>query len=187
MWNLMHTPGGAQARSLLLAALLIATATDLHRRRIPNLLTLLTALVAVVLHGIYGGLGDAGASLLSLLGWFGLGFGYYRTVAGKEIGAGDIKLVMATAACIGFFPAAYVTCVSLALLILWLFLRWIVQGTARANFTGLFRWIYVSAMPGVDKVHFRPVGMVDRTPHAPFMLLSALLCYQLYQAGYLGR
>lgn len=183
MLNLIHTPGWTPVRWLLLATLLIATATDLHRRRIPNLLTLLTALAAVVLHGIYGGLADAGASLLSLLGWFGLGFCYYRTLAGKEIGAGDIKLVMATAACIGFFPAAYVTCVSLGLLILWLFLRWIVQGTARANFTGLFRWIYVSAMPGVEKVHFRPVGMVDRTPHAPFMLISALLCYLLTTTG----
>jgi Flp pilus assembly protein protease CpaA len=186
MLNLLHTPGSAPVRTLLLAALLLATATDLHRRRIPNLVTLSTALTAVVLHGIYGGVFAAGASLLSLLGWFGLGFFYYRTLAGKEIGAGDIKLVMATAACIGFLPAAYMTCLSLGLLLLWLFLRWVVQGTARANFGGLIRWIYVSAMPGVEKVHFRPVGMVDRTPHAPFMLLSALLCYYLYKSGSLG-
>jgi Flp pilus assembly protein protease CpaA len=187
MLNLLQTPGAAPVRLLLLAALLLATATDLHRRRIPNLLTLPTALAAVVLHGAYGGLAAAGASLLSLLGWFGLGFFYYRTLAGKEIGAGDIKLVMALAAGLGFLPAAYVTCLSLALLLLWLFLRWFVQGTARANFTGLLRWIYVSALPGVEKVHFRPVGMVDQTPHAPFLLLSAVLCDYLYHAGHLGR
>lgn len=186
MLNLLHAPGSAPIRTLLLAALLLATATDLHRRRIPNLITMPTALLAVVLHGVYGGFFAAAASLLSLLGWFGLGFFYYRTLAGKEIGAGDIKLVMATAACLGFLPAAYLICLSLALLLVWLFLRWVVQGTARINFGGLIRWLYISAMPGVEKAHFRPVGMVDRTPHAPFMLLSALLCSYLYQSGYLG-
>jgi hypothetical protein len=31
------------------------------------------------------------------------------------------------------------------------------------------------------------VGMVDQTPHAPFLLLSAVLCDYLYHAGHLGR
>ena len=86
---------------------------------------------------------------------------------------------MAIAACIGFVPAAYLTLISLTLLLAWLFLRWLVQGTARENFAGLFRWLYVTAMPGTQKAHFRPVGMVDKTPHAPFLLLSALLGYLL--------
>jgi Flp pilus assembly protein protease CpaA len=179
MLNLLDAPAAAAVRLLLAAALLIATATDLHRRRIPNLLTLPTTLLAIVLHGVYGGPAAAAASLLAMLGWFGLGFLYYRTLAGQEIGAGDIKLVMAISACIGFVPAAYVTLLSLTLLLAWLFLRWLVQGTARTNFAGLFRWLYVTAMPGTQKAHFRPVGMVDKTPHAPFLLLSALLGYLL--------
>jgi Flp pilus assembly protein protease CpaA len=185
--NLLHAQGFAAIRILLLIVLVIATITDLHRRRIPNLLTVPAALIAIILHGIYGGIGAAGASAVAFFGWFGLGFFFYRTVAGREIGAGDIKLVMATGACIGFFPAAYVTFASLVLLLLWLFGRWVVAGTARENFAGLFRFMQVTATPGVEKEHFRPVGMEDRTPHAPFMLLGALLCYALWTGGLLLR
>lgn len=185
MLNLLHSSGFTVIRVLLLIALLIATATDLHRRRIPNLVTLPLALAAIIVHGVYGGFFGALASLLSFFAWFGLGFLFYKTVAGKEIGAGDIKMVMGTAACIGFMPAGYVTFISLVLLILWLFLRWLWQGTARVNFARLFAWLYVTATPDSEKLHFRPVGMDDRTPHAPFMLLSAIICYFLYQKGFI--
>jgi prepilin peptidase CpaA len=184
MFNLLHAAGFPFARVLLLVALSLATVTDLRRRRIPNLLTMPTALVAIVAHGVAGGLAEMAASLLAFIAWFVLGFLYYRTIAGKEIGAGDIKMVMATAACIGFMPAAYVTFVSLVLLLLWLFLRWFVQGTWRTNFSGLFTWLYVTATPNGERQHFKPVGMVDRTPHAPFMLLGALICYYLHRHGF---
>ncbi len=183
--NLLHSEGFAFIRMLLLTALVLASITDLHRRRIPNWLTFSTALAAIIAHGVYGGLFAAGASLLAFLAWFALGFLYYRTLAGKEIGAGDIKMIMAIGACLGFLPAAHVTFVSLVLLILWLFVRWVVTGTARENFSRFFKFLWVTATPNTEKIHFQPVGMVDRTPHAPFMLLSALLCYYLRQKGIL--
>lgn len=186
MTNLLDAPGAATVRVIFLVALAAATVTDLRQRRIPNLLTLPLALVAMVTHGIYGGIGAALASLLAFLSWFALGYIYYRSIAGREIGAGDIKLIMAMASCLGFMPAAYITFVSLVLLILWLFLRWLVQGTARANFAGLRAWLYSTATPGTERIHFRPVGMVDRTPHAPFMLLSALICYFWWHFLHLG-
>ncbi len=180
---LTSAPAETPIRYLLLIALIMATVIDLKRRRIPNLITFPTALLAFVLHGVYGGASTFASSFLAFLMWFFLGFLFYRTVAGKEIGAGDIKLVMAISACVGFLPAAYMTFISLVLAIAFLFLRWIVQGTAQANFSLLYRWAAATATPGMEKVHFRPVGMEDKTPHAPFLLASALLSYWLYQRG----
>jgi Flp pilus assembly protein protease CpaA len=185
--ELLSAPGFNTIRFLLLAVLILASVTDLHRRRIPNLFTFPTALLAFIVHAASGGLAVLVASVLAFLAWFALGFLFYRTLAGREIGAGDIKLVMATSACIGFIPAAYVTFVSLLLVVLWLFVRWIAQGTAGANFSGLYAWLRALATPGLQRIHFRPVGMVDRTPHAPFMLLGAVICYTLYRNGILIR
>lgn len=183
MFSLLHAPGFALVKMLLLLALALAAASDLRTRRIPNLLTVPLALVFIIAHGVCGGPGYAVASLLAWLAWFCLGYLFYRTLAGREIGAGDIKLVMATAAGIGFMPAAYVTFVSLTLLVAWLFVRWIAQGTARANFSGLYAWLHATAIPNAEKAHFRPVGMVDQTPFAPFLLLGTLLCYWLQLRG----
>ncbi len=184
--QLLTAPGAAAIRVLLLSILVIATITDLRRRRIPNLLTFPAALLAFGVHAGYGGWRLGVASVLAYLLFFALGFLYYRTVAGKEIGAGDIKLLMTTSACIGFLPAAYVMFCSLVLVLLWLVLRWLVQGTARENFAQLYAWLGATVTPGAAKRHFRPVGMVDRTPHAPFMLAAALLCFYLERKGVLS-
>jgi len=182
---LVTSPAQTPIRYLLLVALILATVVDLKRRRIPNLITFPTALFAFVLHGVYGGAAAVASSLLAFLMWFLFGFLFYRTVAGKEIGAGDIKLVMAISACVGFLPAAYMTFISLVLAIAFLFVRWVLQGTAPANFSLLYRWAAATATSGTEKAHFRPVGMEDKTPHAPFLLAAALLSYWLYQRGLL--
>jgi len=184
-FNLLAAPGFAVIRILLLIVLVIAAASDLHRRRIPNFLTFPTALAALIVHAVYGGVAALGASFLAFLAWFALGFLFYRTAAGKEIGGGDIKLIMAMSACIGFMPTAYIAFISLSLVLLWLLVRWIAQGTIRANLSGLYAWLGATATPGLEKAHFRPVGMVDRTPLGPFMLAAALLCFYLHTKGLL--
>ena len=182
-FDLSRAAGAPAATIVLLGMLLVATATDLHRQRIPNLLTLPAALVAFVVHGVYGGLPGLASSLLAFLIWFILGFFFYRMAAGKQIGGGDIKMVMATSACIGCLPAARVTFVSLLLVVLWLFVRWTAQRTLGANLSGLRSWLATTLTPGIEKTHFRPVGMVDRTPHAPFMLAASLLLIYLHRRG----
>ncbi len=182
-FDMSRAAGAPAAAIVLLGMLLIATATDLHRQRIPNLLTLPAALVAFVVHGVYGGLPGLLSSLLAFLIWFILGFLFYRMAAGKQIGGGDIKMVMATSACIGCLPAARVTFVSLLLVVLWLFVRWTAQRTLGANLSGLRSWLATTLTPGIEKTHFRPVGMVDRTPHAPFMLAASLLLIYLHSRG----
>jgi Flp pilus assembly protein protease CpaA len=182
-YELVSAPAFSAVRFLLLASLVLATVTDLRRRKILNIVTFPTALVAFIMHGAYGGFSSLIGSVLAYLSWFVLGFLFYRTVAGKQVGAGDIKMLMAMSACIGFMPAACVVFLSMSMLILWLFIRWVVQGTARANFAGLGRWLGTTLTPGTEKGHFVPVGMVDRTPQAPFMLASALLCYYLNRKG----
>ena len=182
-FDLSAAPAASAAAVVLLTMLVVATVTDLRRRRIPNIVTLPAALAAFIVHAAYGGVWGLACSLLAFLGWFVLGFLFYRMAAGRQIGGGDIKMVMATAACIGAMPAARLTFVSLVLVLLWLFLRWTAQRTLGANLVGLRAWLAATLTPGVEKVHFRPVGMVDRTPHAPFMLAAALLVYCLHRNG----
>lgn len=181
--DLSAAPAAPAIAIVLFAMLVVATITDLRRRRIPNLVTMPAALVAFIVHGAYGGGWGFASSLLAFLIWFVLGFLFYRMAAGKQIGGGDIKMVMATAACIGAMPAARVTFVSLLLVLFWLFLRWTAQRTLGANLAGLRAWLAATLTPGVEKVHFKPVGMIDRTPHAPFMLAAALLVEYLHRHG----
>lgn len=87
------------ARWTLLAAMLVsAAATDLHARRIPNVLTLAGCVVGLLIGAIAGGIPgffDAGQGLLlafalSLPFWL---FGW--------VGAGDVKLIAAVGAFVG--------------------------------------------------------------------------------------
>lgn len=171
--NLLSTRGGLAAAALLLMLLLFATLTDLQRRRIPNWLTVPGLLAGLLLHGIVGGLDGFVSSLGGALLWFVVGFSFYSKVGG--IGAGDIKLVIAAAALTGAIPTLYLAVFSLGLQVLWLFGRWLLSGHAGQNFRNLFVWIQVTFVRGGPKIHFVPAGLPDKSPHAPFMLLAALL------------
>jgi len=83
---------------LVLGACAIAVATDLRSRRIPNWLTAALAVAALGLHAA-GGLAAVGIALAILVGVMFLGliafsFGW--------LGGGDVKLLAAGAAALGF-------------------------------------------------------------------------------------
>jgi prepilin peptidase CpaA len=83
---------------LVLGACAIAVATDLRFRRIPNALTATLAVAALALHGA-NGLAAFGIALATLVGVMFLGliafsFGW--------LGGGDVKLLAAGAAALGF-------------------------------------------------------------------------------------
>lgn len=83
----------------LITILLISSVTDLYSRRIPNIVTLPTILIAPCFHSLLGGvdgflfsLGGAAAGFALLLIPYLLG----------GMGAGDVKLMCATGAVLGF-------------------------------------------------------------------------------------
>jgi prepilin peptidase CpaA len=83
---------------LVLGACAIAVATDLRSRRIPNVLTAALAVAALGLHAT-SGLAGFGVALATLVGVLFLGlvafsFGW--------LGGGDVKLLAAGAAALGF-------------------------------------------------------------------------------------
>jgi prepilin peptidase CpaA len=85
-------------QSVALAVAILAAATDLRSRRIPNMLTFGAALVAFVLHAFISGWTGLG---LSLAGWLvGAAF-FFPFFALGGMGAGDVKLVGALGACLG--------------------------------------------------------------------------------------
>ncbi len=83
---------------LVLAACALAVATDVATRRIPNFLTAGLALAALTLHAFAGwtSFGIACATMIGvlLLGFVAFSFGW--------LGGGDVKLLAAGAAALGF-------------------------------------------------------------------------------------
>lgn len=180
--NLLDARGGRAALLALLPILVAASVTDLRSRRIPNMLTLPAAALAIGLHLALDGMRGGLAALVAYLVWFAAGLLFYRFIGG--IGAGDIKLLMACAAFLGLTPALYVAFASFALQVLWLVIRWIAMGTTRANLRRLYEWLASVFLPGVPLMHFKPVGMEDKSPHGPFILASAAAIAALWWSGH---
>lgn len=83
----------------------LACASDLRTRRIPNVLTLGVAAIAMASQGILGG---ADALLVSVKGWLvGVAL-FFPFFAVGGLGGGDVKLLGALGACLGPGAAAWV-------------------------------------------------------------------------------
>ena len=83
---------------LVLVVVLAAAATDIHRRRIPNWLTLSGVCAGLALNTFLSGWRGLGTSVTGLL----LGFGAYILLyALRAMGAGDVKLMAAVGAIVG--------------------------------------------------------------------------------------
>jgi prepilin peptidase CpaA len=171
--SLLTSPGAAAAQLVLAAALIVATVTDLRRRRIPNWLTVSGAIAGLAVHGVYGGMTDLVSSLAGLGVWFLIGFCFYTQVRG--IGAGDLKLITACAALVGMIPTLYVATLSFGLQVVWMVARWVALGVVIANLKSLLRWLIAVFTFNLRATSFVPIGTADRSPHAPFLLLSAAI------------
>jgi prepilin peptidase CpaA len=84
---------------LVLAACSVAVATDLRTRRIPNWLTAALAVAALCFHAVTGGFAGFGISLATLVVVLFIGF---VTFSFGWLGGGDVKLLAAGAAALGF-------------------------------------------------------------------------------------
>jgi prepilin peptidase CpaA len=92
-------------QGIAIAIALVAAASDLRTRKIPNLLTFGSAAVAVGLHAVVGGWTAAGAALA---GWV-LGLALFLPLfALGGMGAGDVKLLAALGACVGPLAVVWV-------------------------------------------------------------------------------
>jgi prepilin peptidase CpaA len=83
---------------VVLVASLIATATDVTRFKVHNLLTLPLLAFGLVYHGFVGGPTELAQSLLGALLGFGVLVGFYLL---GGVGAGDVKLLAAVGAWLG--------------------------------------------------------------------------------------
>ncbi len=183
--SLLETQSSNAAIAILLSVLLIATVTDLRQRRIPNWLTLSTAIGAMTLHGIIGGGYALASSVLSFFIWFGLGFAFYQTGARKGIGAGDIKLIMACGALIGFWPCLNMTFVSFLFQVLYMAVRWVQGGRAVENLKRVYWWLTLMPTSRGFAGHFHASGPADKSPHAPFLLAGSVTVLLLWRYGWL--
>lgn len=94
---------------LLFATLIVAATTDLLHRKVYNWLTFPAIIFGLTLAYAAGGLGSfqlsavGGQGLLDHLAGLGLGFGVFFLVYwGNGVGGGDVKLVAAVGAVMGF-------------------------------------------------------------------------------------
>lgn len=181
--DLIGNPGSQPVLIVLLIILSIACFTDLRERRIPNWLTLSAPLVAMALHGLGSGGGATLSSLLSYAGFLVAGFILYSAVLAQGVGAGDIKLLAACAAFLGWMPALYLALFSFAAHVAWMIAGWFREGVALQNLGALGRWLLQLFLPRGLRVPFVPVGSEERSPHAPFVLFAALLLHVLWARG----
>lgn len=84
---------------LVVFAVILASITDLHSHRIPNKLTAPVALLGLALQGWINGLAGLADGFLGVLVAF---FGFLPFYLARWMAAGDIKLLMAVGACLGW-------------------------------------------------------------------------------------
>lgn len=97
----MHTISHQNSLYLALAvvAALVASVWDVKTRRIPNWLTLSAILAGLAVHGVLGGARDMFTALAAALVGGGI-FAIFFVAGG--MGGGDVKLMAAIAAIVGF-------------------------------------------------------------------------------------
>ncbi len=181
-WTLTQTPGGHAALVVLLLALCVSTVTDLRQRKIWNYATFPAALLGFVLHGYLGGGWMLLSSVVAFALWLSAGIAVWTT---GGVGAGDIKMLAAMGALIGFWPAFWAYFISNLTMVAYLPVRWLVQGTLIANLRLIGTWLHSLLSPGTKVIHFTPVGMEDKTPHAPLFLFGVIATMILSHYGVL--
>lgn len=126
---------------LLSVTLLVALATDLKSRRIPDLLTYPAMFAALGLRAFIEGLGDADTGLFSGLIGLGIAGGWFALFAlfNGGMGWGDVKLAAVVGACLGLpkTPAAllFISLVGAAQAVLSLVLSGSLGATLRRTFS----------------------------------------------------
>ena len=107
--DLMNVTNGSSS-AILMIFLAAATATDIHSRRIPNVLVLIMLVCGLLLHMAYLG----GSGIVTALAGIFLGFAILVPFyAFGALGAGDVKLLAGAGAFLGGWGVAVAACATL--------------------------------------------------------------------------
>jgi prepilin peptidase CpaA len=87
--------------AFVMAYAIVAAVSDALWGKIPRTLTVLALIAGLAFHGYSGGLKDFGSAMLAAFIAFGIGLTLFRVGA---IGGGDVKLITALGALLGFWP-----------------------------------------------------------------------------------
>ena len=169
------------------AALLWAAASDLHSRRIPNVLTFAMVLCGVAQSFMSAGTVSPTQSLLGLAAGFLLTFPMFAI---RAIRGGDVKLLTGIGAWVG--PGAVLTIFAVEAIVGMVIV--LTQAAAQGRLTVLFR---NSAIVGMNLAHLRDFGIdhvattgnesrsVNKPlPYAvPVLIATALVAYATYAGG----
>jgi prepilin peptidase CpaA len=169
------------------AALLWAAATDLHSRRIPNVLTFALVVCGVAQSCMSGGTISPTQSLLGLAAGFVLMFPLFAI---RAIRGGDLKLLTGIGAWVG--PGAVLAIFAVEAIVGMLIV--LAQAAAQRRLSILFR---NSAIVGINLAHLRDFGIdhvattgnecrsVNKPlPYAvPVLIATALVAYATYAGG----
>ena len=161
---------------VVLAAVLVAAATDLWTWKVHNLLTIPLLLSGLIYHGVVAGAGGLGSSVLGVLFAFGVLILPY--LAGG-MGAGDVKLLAGVGAWVGLPDTLHVFVISSLAAGLYSLVLVVARGRLRetwANFQLI--WLRVGAIKRNlqcdDSVETKVAEPDCRSRLVPFALMVAI-------------
>jgi len=164
MWN-----------GVIIVFVLAAALADMRWRRIPRLLTLSAFLTGLIVHWTRGDFWSAAAA--ALLG-FAIGLSFFSLGA---IGGGDVKLITALGAMLGFGPWAFAMEIAVlaaaAMAIVQIIRRRVVVQTLRNLLTILKAWL-TSGLRAHPAINVQNASMV-RSPFAVAVAVGTL--YALFR------
>lgn len=152
-------------------SLLLTTAvTDLAYKKIYNFITLPAIVLGLLGNSVFGGWGGLKLSLIGLL--IGAGVFFLIFIFGG-MGGGDVKLMAAIGALMGYPFIVRAVFYSILVGGLMAIIMMIWKGALWSSFKNIFRSLYTSLVPGLERVPLKPESSLP-VPYGMAIVLGSL-------------